>query len=204
MAGLAIKDAVSAVIPHIFTLPADEQFAYVPEAARFLVFIVLIVRFYLGLTFFFQAAYFAEDSNLKYPKKSFTIDFLFGFVQLLFFFILAASMEIHNSPPAIFRLVLAVILLYDFFWVIASSKLDTRRMIGMWASVNLLTLLLSFASFTIAVQFGLDPLRGEEIAFIFILLFSFIDIAEMTIQRRVFVFWLSQLIEEDGTSSARR
>ena len=190
--GLAVKEALSNVIPHIFMLSSNDPWAFVPESLRFLVFIVLIIRFYLGSVIFFEEAYFSEDANKRYPNKNFSIDFLFGFVHFLFFFVLAVSIEIHEQPKEIFPLMLAVILLYDSLWYLACKENDTRDLIKTWAFMNIVTLMLCLSAYFMTLYIHGDPLRAEEAAFGFILLMSAIDLAEMTTQRKIFGNWLAK------------
>ncbi len=191
--GLAIDKALSGLIPHIFTLPNDEPWPFLPEAARFVVFIILIVRFYLGSALYFNDAYLSDEATNLYPRKSYALDFLFGFAHFLFFYALGVSIEIHNKPNGIFPVLLVVILAYDLLWFLASGDNDTRHLIKMWAFVNLITLLVSLVCYLVVNRLGYNALRAEESAFIPIVIVSIIDFAEMITQRPVFSEWLARL-----------
>ncbi|HEY0428979.1 MAG TPA: hypothetical protein VGC76_14455 [Pyrinomonadaceae bacterium] len=120
--GLAVKEALTHVLPHIFKEQINLLERHIPEMIRLFVFLVLCVRFYLGAAQYFDEAYEkkhpatvipfdppAENIGTaqvneappvlenKYKKKSFGLDFLVGFFHFLIFSALALSICYDES-----------------------------------------------------------------------------------------------------------
>src|SRR5919205_1649506 len=119
LVGIAIKHALDGTIPHIFdpshiqtqltpaqlTLP-QSQYNFYPDLGRLVVFLILIIRFYLGSAFYFSdihnsgADYSSTDPD---PAESplvtnYALDFICGFVHFLVFVILAMNVDVHTKP----------------------------------------------------------------------------------------------------------
>lgn len=198
--GLAIKEALASIIPHAFTLYPEPVF---PEAARFVVTLILIIRFFFGSTVFWDEVYFAASAEEEYRTKNYALDFLFGLIHFIVFFSLATSIEIHGRSVYLFQVLLSVILAYDLLWWWACRKSDTRSLIRIRAVVNAETLLLAALIYLIAKVVGASPLLAEEVAFVPILLFSFVDIAELVTGKRIIGPWLAGLgTQTPGRSAA--
>lgn len=175
--GLAVKEALTRVLPHIFKENADQLERHLPEIARLFIFLILCVRFYLGSTQYFDEAYEKIHSveapaqtsenatpenevttpipENKYKKKSFGLDFLIGFFHFIIFSALALSICYDESGWSneisylLFPSFLLIILLYDILWLLLNLKNDTFDLIKLWTFLNVVTVL------TCAIVFGI-------------------------------------------------
>ena len=176
--GLAIKEGVVAVVPHIFDYKTDDLESWV-EAARFFIFFVLIARYYLGAVLFFEEAHFSSKTRVGYPKKSFMMDFIVGLFHFLFFAALSRSIDIKNTPLRLFDVLIGLILLYDSFWYRLSRGLDTREIMKSWMVINNTTFIVSLAIYLpIKLTWG-NHIHAELWALIPIAVVSLIDIGEL-------------------------
>lgn len=149
--GLAIQQALLSLLPKLID-PNDTRIGSWSEALRLFVFLLLIIRFFLGSAAYFDEVYCGTQSD-KYDKKSYGLDYLLGFVHFVVFFGWALTIDLQQSPSYLFPSMLAFILLYDLVWLWVSRNNDTANRIKLWAFVNALTFLLG-ASFYV-----IGPLR---------------------------------------------
>jgi hypothetical protein len=190
--GLAIKDALEAVTPHLINVPLGSKFGLLPDLARLLVFLILIVRFYFGSALFFGSAY--ESPNARFSNKNYAMDFLFGFMHFLVFFLLAFSIDIHTQPPMLFRSLLVIILLFDTLWFVFCRKYDTRDLMVWWMVLNLATLVLSVLVYLITDRTTSDSILAELLAFIPIILASALDFGELVTSKPIIADWVANLL----------
>jgi hypothetical protein len=198
--GLSIEEALKSVIPQIFALAPEQRWEFIPAALRLFLFLVLIIRFYLGAAFFFEKVYFSEKAS-EYPKKSYNLDFLFGLIHFLIFFALAISIESQQIPRRVFQVLLSVTILYDVWWYIASRKYDTRKLIKLWTVVNVITFITAAAFYLSVYSMGYGYLRAEEAAFVPIFIVSVVDIAELALGKMILAEWLRDLTDSHPGSN---
>lgn len=191
--GLAIKEALTHVAPHIFNPAFIDRKALWSEMGRLALFLFLAIRFYLGAVKYFQRAYGDTESG-KYKEKSFGMDFLFGFVHFLFFFGFALSVDVHAVPKHWFPTLLAIILSYDLIWYWFSK--DTRKLIGMWTLINSATLLLSALIYIGARDYFNDAMIAEQIAYVPVVVASAVDMGELTKDKEIFSDWLRRFLPD--------
>jgi hypothetical protein len=196
--GLSIEEALKAVVPHFTSPPEQPPRAVLLDGARLLVFLVLIIRFYLGSGIFFDVAYASADADRRFPKKNYALDFLTGIIHFLFFFGLAIAIDAHANPLWLFPSLVGVILFYDLLWFIVCREYDTRRLMKMWMAVNLGTLGVAALFYLIAITSYTPPVTAELIAYIPILFVSAIDLGEMVRGRPIFARWLAALIDQES------
>lgn len=218
--GLAVKEALTHVLPHIFKAHVSGMVQHLPEVLRLIVFLVLCVRFYLGAAQYFDEAYEKVDvqpsteegaldsEESQYKKKSFGLDFLFGFFHFLIFSALSLSISYDETRPGeisniLFPILLLIILLYDVLWLVANWRNDTFHLIKLWAFLNIATVAFAgFAFFITWLVYRLSDIEfnyfiAEMVALIILLLFSALDIAELIIGKpiiRLFLAWVSRQI----------
>ncbi|MFY9570320.1 MAG: hypothetical protein WAV20_02815, partial [Blastocatellia bacterium] len=76
----------------------------------------------------------------------------------------------------------------------ACRKPDTSGIIGWWAFINSLTILLILVTYFLSTTLiGLSRFRAEELAFVPLLIVSAIDIAAMTTQVDLFKRWFDRI-----------
>lgn len=196
--GLAIKHALETTLPHLFEPPDDKTWRLVLESTRLFVFLLLIIRFYLGGVVYFEKVYSGAASRLKYPIRTFSLDFMFGTVHYLFFFALAASTDAYHVRLRVFPLLMSVILGYDMVWLLSSWKKSTRKSIKLWAVINAATLCVA-AVFYLAASTTYDYAVSQQIAFIPVVFASFIDLAEVLKGKKIFATWFRKLADESET-----
>ena len=194
LVGLAIKEALAGSAPHIINLYRGTDGlsgAWEPEAARLFIFLISIIRFYLGSALFFNETYLTADPEAHpHAARSYAVDFLFGLTHFLFFFGLALSIEIHNAPVNAYRIFLVFILLYDILWLMAAHY---RRRILRWAVMNTIMVALAGAVFYTGRRFNVDSMASETMALVVIAFMSFIDIGETIIGRAIVAKWITDL-----------
>lgn len=183
--GLAIKSALESTIPHIIE-PHDPPLDFIPDLARLIIFLTLVIRFYLGSAIYFGDVYEGTDANLRYREKNYALDFLFGFMHFLAFFLLAFSIDVHSKPVMLFPSLLTFVLLYDFLWWIFCRKYDASGMIAVWMGVNLISLLCGALAYFISRYAGANEVRAELYAFIPIMFFSAVDLADMVLPTPIY------------------
>jgi hypothetical protein len=91
---LAIREALSTVIPHTIPILAQSQITSQPEpknqlileAMRLVLFLAMTIRFYLGSCRYFDQVYCADDSAVKFPHANYSMDFVLGLIHFLLFF----------------------------------------------------------------------------------------------------------------------
>lgn len=179
MLGLAIRQSLADVVPHVFDPPAHDMKAVLAEVFRLIVFLIVSVRFFLGTVLYFERAYGDPEADERYKRKSLGLDFLFGFLHYVLFFAWAMSIDLHKYQKHWFPVLMALILSYDIPWLIALRNMSTRRLVEMWARINTLTLLLSGLFYTVVRTTVKDVIWAEDAAFICVLFFSTVDMAEM-------------------------
>ncbi|HEY9284805.1 MAG TPA: hypothetical protein VIP46_15215 [Pyrinomonadaceae bacterium] len=191
--GLAIKEALAAVIPHVFNPPPNEVGAITLEAARLFVFLVVTIRFFLGSVFYFDCAHTGPGCDDTYPNKDYYVDFLFGLVHFIFFFAWALSIDAFKTHIKLFPGLLTLILLYDWLWYLVSRRYDTQHVIKLWTWINTGTVTVAggvYLAFR-AMQFG--PALSQAVAFVPVVIFSLIDIGDIMRERDTIGDWLRGL-----------
>lgn len=207
LVGLAIKEAITRVYDHS-TVPEPQHFwAGTLEWARLAVFLLLIIRFYLGSVQYFYSVYRSPKADTSYPDKSFGKDFLLGFGHFVVFCLLALSLTLHGSSWWFFPALVGIVLLYDVWWYLWSAGLSTRRAIRLWMVTNVVTVLSAFVFFVVPA-FCFMFLRNsgelnltlkqagacELIAYVPVVLASAIDLGAVLTGRSAIEQWLSDAL----------
>jgi hypothetical protein len=194
--GLAIKHALESVLIHFYVPPDARRWPILLEATRLFVFLLMIIRFYLGGIVYFEKVYGSPDSANKYPDRTFSLDFMFGTIHYLFFFALAGSINAYEFHPKFFAIILSVILLYDLAWLWSSRHKSTLRRIKLWAFINLVTFVLAAVLYLVMAFFQFNYAVSQQIACLPVILASFVDLAEVLKGRRYFGPWFKKLADE--------
>jgi hypothetical protein len=189
---LAIKEALAETIPYFITPPANPVFDRVVYGFRLLVFLVVVIRFYLGSAIFFERAHAGETADKDFPNKSYVIDFVFGLVHFLLFFAWAFSIDINTKPITLFPVLLGVILLYDIPWLIASISFDPLKLMKLWAAINFGATLAGLLVYLAVLHFFTSRTpeeayrTAEEAAYILVIFISILDIWELIGKKEIF------------------
>ncbi|HZH29625.1 MAG TPA: hypothetical protein VEY11_02445 [Pyrinomonadaceae bacterium] len=198
--GLAIREALTEVLPHIFSTTSI-PFEHFLEGVRLLVFLILAIRFYLGSVTYFRDAYICEKAKADYSKKNYFLDFFVGFFHFLLFFALATSINIHERPLWLFPLLLVIVLFYDVPWLIINWSNDTSDLIKMWTAINFGTLVVVVPLFYGLKGGGMSVARAEEIALLIVLIVSMVDIGGTITGKQLFATGLQRLISKTSNKS---
>lgn len=193
--GLAIKEALAATVPRIFSPPADETGAVMLEAARLFVFLVVIIRFFLGSVYYFDCAHTGPESDEAYPNKDYYVDFLFGLVHFIFFFAWALSIDVFVTHVKLFPALLALILLYDWLWYLVSRRYDTHRVIKLWTWMNTAIVVVGATLYLTMRALEFSPALAQVVAFVPVVVLSLIDIADIMNKRDTIGDWLRGLAQ---------
>lgn len=128
--------------------------------ARFFLFLLTSVRFYIGSNVFFQAVHVEPGHEKTFPKRNYVLDFASAILHFGFLYALAVNIKtIPASPPVYlsaeaFFLFLCVVLLYDWAWYFASTAYDTVTCIRQWAWYNTLAVFIPLCGLFIAFKYG--------------------------------------------------
>jgi hypothetical protein len=200
---LSIKEALSDTIPNLISPPANPAFDRSVYIVRGLIFLLVIIRFYLGSAIFFEKAHAGEGADEEFPNKSYVIDFMFGLIHFLLFFGWAFSIDIDKKPPTLFPFLLVVILLWDVPWLIFSLGRDPVELMKHWAAINCVTAGLGAVSYLV-VRFLFNFRTWEEAttsaemaAYIWVALVSVFDIWELIGRKEIIrkpFDWLGRLL----------
>lgn len=209
LVGVSIKEALETSVSHLVNpdridlshLEAFHNFPHpstgrYPEIMRLAVFLVLIIRFYLGTAYYFGVAYESRSSKVNYPVKNYGVDFMFGFFRFASFVVLALLMDIHTNPIHGFPYLVGFILLYDALWWVTSLKRSTKVLLFWWAAVNVITVLFGGFLYVIWDSGAQRPITAEVVAFWVVIIPSLFDIALMMVKRPFFRI-LRQLVPPD-------
>lgn len=189
--GLAIKEALTSVLPDLllfFQTPPASLFDSASEAWKFFVFLILIIRFYLG-----AAVYFSEyhDKGERLGTEYVT-DFLTGLLHFIFFFALALSLDLapasSEQEPLLtaFEILLGIILLYDLLWWSMCRGGDRADQVKYWAFVNSGTFILALLVHLVAAAFfDAGLMLAEGLALVPVFAVSIIDILEIAKNRHL-------------------
>lgn len=209
LVGIAIKHALDTTIPHIFDpshiqgqLTATQlaqpqsQYSFWPDLGRLLVFLILIIRFYLGSAFYFSdihdasSGYDILDSSEEDAQplvKNYALDFICGFTHFLAFVILAMNIDPHTKQLFWFPVLVGFILFYDFIWWIFSLRYYSADYIFWWMIVNSGTLVISGIIYLLAYYPGKrELLTAEACALIPVVAVSAYDIGAMMLDKPYF------------------
>ena len=197
--GLAIREALVDVLPHLFATPFGPVWAHWQEALRLLVFLLLMIRFYLGSAAYFEEAHCQSGCDAKYPNKNYALDFHFGLAHFIVFFMWALTIDPHTNSPFLFPAFLGIVLFYDLTWYLFCREYDTRHLLKLWTALNLFTLLLSSVFFLSIYLVTRNEALAEAVAYIPVLAATVIDVAELMTDRPIVKRWLADLIRTPGT-----
>ncbi len=186
IAGLAIKEALTVVVPHILSClppeacsdPRYNRALAVAELHRLLVFLIVIVRFYVGSAFFFESAHLSLPDI---EPRNYAKDFLSGIFHFVMFFVWAFSIDVL-APRGLwlFPAILAIILFYDILWYCFSHHLRNHNLLIFWLAINIVTLVGGSVLYLVTRSvFTSLPTLAEEVALWVVILASLEDLRVM-------------------------
>lgn len=206
LVGLAIKEAITKVYGDV--VGRGEFWGGLLEGARLFVFLMVILRFYLGAVQYFNAAYASQVAARDNVNRQFGTDFLFGFLHFTIFCFWGLSINLvdDNGWRLLFPVILGTILMYDVGWYLWSST-ETRKNIRIWVVSNFVTAcvgLLLFATTALALMFFANArsmhlseqqsMACELVAYLPVLVASFIDLGGLLWGFTSIEEWLGEAI----------
>jgi hypothetical protein len=204
---LAIREGLTQVVPHLTSAAHEYNWATELQIARVLLFLVTIVRFFLGSILYFDAVHIGDKSS-QYRKKSYGLDFLVGLTHSILFFGWATTIgNVDHRDMSLtlshFESIGAVILLYDLVWLFANSRYDTRQAIMPWTVINVVTVLICAA--IAFIPYGPDPVFKEQTSIVVVGLIGLIDISGTLRNRNFIANWISDIfMTEDHAAISER
>jgi hypothetical protein len=200
---LAIREGLTRTIPHVVFQTTDPSWMLRLETWRLLIFLLMIIRFYLGGSIYFDKVYINEITSARIKKKNYGIDFSSGMIMFIIFFGLSISITDHTRLQhgmSNFLWIVAAILFYDLIWLSANILNDTVRHIRLWAVINFLTLVLAALLFFLIREARGDVVLAEEWALSIIALISVLDYVEMMSATPIFAPVLNKISTSDEVS----
>jgi hypothetical protein len=201
IAGLAIKEALSVVVPHVLSFLSPEanvdpnynRTLVVAELIRLVVFLVVIVRFYVGSAFFFESAHLNTSGEKPIEPQDYAKDFLSGLLHFLLFFIWSFSIDTLTRALWLFPAILALILSYDFLWLVFCKHIRNHPLLIFWTVINLFTLIAGALIYLgIWIIWPTHQLLAEELTLCLVIAASLEDLRVMLIRTNSF---LSQQVD---------
>jgi hypothetical protein len=196
LVGLAIREALTQTLHHTFSIPAAEA-AWILhiEIWRTVLFMLMIVRFYVGAVVFFGNVYGASSPQ---TQNNYYLDFLMGFTQFVLFYAWSVTIFSYSRSPKGFSYYLDVmfmLLLFDLLWLLFNTRNDTAETIKVWTIVNSLTAISSALCFVFAAKvFDLNVQVAEEMALVPVGMASVLGLTENVSGIPVFVKLLQSVI----------
>jgi hypothetical protein len=193
--GLAIREALTQTLHHAFSIPApDALWMLHIESWRTLLFMVMIVRFYVGAVVFFHKVHGPSSP----AAGNYNLDFVMGLIQFIFFYAWSVSIFSYSRSSkglSAFLWGMFLILLFDLVWLLFNWRYDTAEILKVSAIVNLLTVLVSFMLFlTCADLFDMNFQIAEETALLPVFLTSILGIVESVSDTPIFTKLLQATI----------
>jgi len=193
--GLAIREALTQTLHHAFSTPApDAVWVLHIEAWRTALFMVVIVRFYVGAVVFFHKVHGPSSP----AAGNYQLDFVMGLIQFIFFYAWSVSIFTYarsNKGFSAFLWGALLILLFDLVWLLFNWRYDTAERLKVSAIVNVLTALVSFVCFlTCAALLDMNFQVAEEVALVPICLASILWIVESVSDTPIFTRILQSVI----------
>jgi hypothetical protein len=180
---LAVREVLTGVSNSVFARHIFDPTVQL-EVWRSLIFILMIVRYYMGVNLYFDEVYFDPAGRTRFQKTSYPIDFISGLVLFLIFFVAAVTLTHHDLilkvfPAFLFDLIL--IKLYSMIWFGAArlSKLDTAVRVGQWMNYNNACVVVTCLVYFLLIGLEWPPVRAELITLFFILMFSVYDLKQV-------------------------
>jgi hypothetical protein len=191
--GGVIKEAIDKGVPRLLGLIPDKP----PSPAlglRFVVVLILVIRFYLGAVVHFAECYHAEKPPDKAVKpRHYLLDFTIGLLHFVFFYALAMTIDIE-TPTLLFLALLGAILMYDIPWWLMTG--GTRR-VRTWTIVNSVTFVTVVAIYLALRAGGVTPLHAEAWSILLVLAVSVTDMAGIVRGKDIFASLAEQAFKKD-------
>lgn len=196
LVGLAIREALTQTLHHAFSIPVpDAAWILHIEIWRTVLFMLMIVRFYVGAVVFFNNVYGPSSPQ---TQNNYYLDFLMGFTQFVLFYSWSVTIFSYSRSMkgfSYFLDVMFILLLFDFLWLVFNTRNDTFETIKVWTIVNSLTALISFACFLASAKvFDVDVQVAEELALVPVGVVSVLGLTENVSGIPVFVKLLQSVM----------
>jgi len=199
--GLAVKEALSSVLPNLLTFianPPDAPFTSAADGWKLVVFLVVTIRFYLGSAVFFHSHHNVETNHLT---RGYVTDFLSGVMHFILFFAWSLTFKVspstkHEFVPTAYETLLAIILLYDFLWWAICRGTKGAAQVRYWSFVNLATVVVATVIHLISVAANALQTVSEGITLLPVFFASIADIVGMAKGEQPFAKWIRALLQQ--------
>lgn len=180
--GLSVTKALEESIPVISLSNLTLQSGVI--MLRLFVFLILVVRFFIGASVFFHKVHITARHSDHFPKRNYVVDFASTIIHFSLFYWMAlgvASVTGLPESPAReqFFIALSFVLLYDWAWLLMSFGYSTKSTIRYWARYNTVTLVPCLIVFIAFMLGAVDRAFFEISIAIFMFLFGLPDMIRM-------------------------
>jgi hypothetical protein len=163
---LVLREPMGTVIGHAARLGLGNWQVRL-EVLRVLVILILLSRLFLMSGLFLEKVYMSPDSDERFPRRSYPIDFLAGLIQFLLATAAATTLALDVRVAGVyspFSVMVAIFLLFDLLWLALTAlrRFSTVDLVARQAVVNLVLLVGSGTVAGIARVVGLDAVFGEQ------------------------------------------
>jgi hypothetical protein len=155
------------------------------EVIRVVAVLMLMARIFLASGLYFDEVYLREDSAIRFPRRSYPVDFLAGLLQFLIIVAASTVVTLHSrsrSGFSVFALLVTAFLLFDAVWIAFSAllRLSTTREIGRRATFGSAALAIAvWIGFAFA---GRDPVLTDQIAFAWLIALTVFEMSKLVRQ----------------------
>jgi hypothetical protein len=198
--GLAIREALVRVGPGLvnFLSSPIEPWKIRLEFFRLVIFFLAISTFYIGAVFFFDRVHVGDEAEKTYPRSNYFYDFWFGLIHFVLFFLCAITINDFlrvKSGLSLFLIYLAIIFLYDLWWLFINRKQDSFEEIKVWAWSSAVAVFLAGVAFLFAKHvFGRDDVVAEDASLGVFGAYLIIDLAELLTGNQIISIALLRLL----------
>jgi hypothetical protein len=194
--GLALKEAITGVVPHFLGASGEPTAERYAELARFIAFAFMSVRFYLGAAVVFEGHHsealrgpLADDDEAQRLDRQFGADFLCGLIHFGLFSVWSLTLPLHGQSAVAqwaYRDLLIAVLLWDVVWVaVRPGRFDGTLIY--WAAINAATaLIVSYWYWSLLGQ-GWTDTDAEIPPLMLVSALSAVDITGTTMRTRLVI-----------------
>ena len=155
------------------------------ELIRVAIVLMLMARIFLASGLYFDEVYLREDSTVRFPSRSYPVDFLAGLMQFLIIVGASTVVALHSRSRlgiSVFTLLVLAFLLFDAVWIGLSMllRLSTTKEVARRATFGGAALTAAvWTGFRVA---GRDAVFADQAAFICLMALTAVEMARLVRQ----------------------
>ena len=188
--GLAIREALVRTVPQLIPPFSLELWKVYLVVFRLILFLLTITCFYFGAGIYFDKVHLNPETAVKYPRKSYGLDFASGLIHFLIFFawsLTVVDFSRHAAGVSPFLFLLSAVFLYDLVWIFANVRFDSVQEIKMWTLMCLFVFVVATAVFFVSRTITQNDVFSEELALVVYLAYLAGDAVELLTGQPVFL-----------------